>query len=339
MTDITFIIPISAYHKELVNRAIASVQAQTVPCTVISIQDPDGRGPSPLRNAGLSQVKTPYVSFLDADDWIEPQFAERCLSVIRPGHYVVADWWQDTEMKVCPEQPWDGTGAWHVITTLLSTADVRRVGGFDVSLPGADDTDFYWKLTRSGVMPIILHESLFHYGAEGTRAREFVKSAAYEPTMAMIVERYRYLPDPYAPPPETVNTEFPGSILVVCVWDGKQARVGQMTGMRYPKSGWGKLMWVHADDAAARPDLFRPANKPKFANPFMPSQNQIANSSPQVVHADDLDEIAALWFPNIVGRQQAARKRAEQIASTSPAAVSPDIRRLIELFDSGLESA
>ena len=190
-------------------------------------------------------------------------------------------------------------------------------------------------------MPIVLHEPLFHYGPEGTRAHEFMKSAAYEATMAKIVERYRHLPDPYAPPPEIVNTEFPGSVLVACVWDGKQQRVGQMSGIRYPKSGWGKWMWVHADDVAARPDLFRPTNEPKFANPFTPTPSQVemVNGSVPVVHAEGLDEIAAIWFPDSVGRQWAAKKRAEMIARVPPAVVHPDVRRVIELFDSGIESA
>ena len=74
MGDVSIVIPVATYHKDLAARALASVQVQTAPCIPIVIQDTEGRGAGWARNQGLAQVQTPYVVFLDADDEITPTF-------------------------------------------------------------------------------------------------------------------------------------------------------------------------------------------------------------------------------------------------------------------------
>ena len=144
----TIIIPVAPYHEALVERAVTSAQLQTVPCTIIQAYDRNGRGPSYTRNRALEQVETDFVVFLDADDWLDPAFVERCLSVWQAGSYVFTDWVEDGEIHSAPARPWCDDQQWHVITTLLPTQAVRDVGGFD-DLPGAEDTELYWALTRA----------------------------------------------------------------------------------------------------------------------------------------------------------------------------------------------
>jgi glycosyltransferase involved in cell wall biosynthesis len=68
------------------------VQAQTVDCAIETLVDYGGRGAGWARNRLLERVSTPFVVFLDADDYIEPNFVERCLAVWQPGRYVYTDW-------------------------------------------------------------------------------------------------------------------------------------------------------------------------------------------------------------------------------------------------------
>src|SRR5512146_417934 len=95
MTNITVVIPIGPGHADIARRAIASVETQTERCALLPIYDPDGRGAGWARNQGLAKVSTPFVVFLDADDWLDPAFADRTLAVRRPRHYVYTDWYND----------------------------------------------------------------------------------------------------------------------------------------------------------------------------------------------------------------------------------------------------
>lgn len=345
MTDVSFIIPVAEYHQQVAERAIESVRAQSVPSTILTITDTESKGPAYLRNMMLMRVTTPYVVFLDADDWVTADFTEKCLAAMQPRHYVYTDWYQGDEVKVAPETPWDGTGAWHVITALLRTDDARSLGGFDTSLPAAEDTAFYWALTRSGVLGVHVHEPLFHYGPEGQRARQFVANQAlHDDTMARIVSRYQGLPSPYEPPPECVNDPFAGSVLVTCTWDGKQARRGRATGILYPKSGWGKRMWVHPEDAALEPGFFRRVDEPTFGNPFSPQFNgkasePLPSTPPPRIVAEGIEGVAAALFPQTVGREQKRKQAEAEALLVAPTVVSPDVARVIELFDRANKSA
>src|SRR5574342_931428 len=112
MPNATVVIPVAPYHEAVAERSIASVRAQTVPTTLVVVHDTERRGPGWARNQGLAEVQTPYVVFLDADDWLEPQFVERTLRVRKVARYVFTDWYEDEAVKAAPDKPWCG-GTWH----------------------------------------------------------------------------------------------------------------------------------------------------------------------------------------------------------------------------------
>lgn len=257
MPEITIVIPVGLYHVELAERAVKSAEAQTVPCDVIVIEDKDSRGPSWARNRGLAKTETPFVVFLDADDWIDPPFVERCLSVWKPNHYVYTDFWIDDEATRAPAHPWCNNGEWHCITALLPTEAANRLGGFD-DLPGAEDSEFYWGITHElHLCGIHLAEPLFHYSQDGRRAHAFKEHANHDATMLEIVRRYeRFMGccgDPQ-PTNDSLSAEgLPGDVLVRAIWQGNRQQRGTVTGRMYPRGGNGKLMMVDPRDQAARP--------------------------------------------------------------------------------------
>lgn len=72
--EVTVVVP---YHKKreqngLLARAVASIQTQTIPVEHVLALDVHNVGASITRNAGLVQVKTPWVTFLDSDDKMDP---------------------------------------------------------------------------------------------------------------------------------------------------------------------------------------------------------------------------------------------------------------------------
>lgn len=276
MSSVSIVIPVAEYHRDLVDRAVASCYAQTVPVDIIVVNDTDHKGAGAARNQGLADVQTPYVVFLDADDTIAPDFIERTLAAIQPRHYVYTDWFRDTEIIRAPACPFTNR-TFHVITTLLWTGDVRAIGGFDETLPAAEDTDLYLHLMQDGVCGLHIPEPLFVYGPEGRRASDFIYGAeprfiggiqqttpGYERVMTLFGNRYGSNPmagcggcgGSNNTVIETLEGE-PGDVKALALWGGNRRQTGPVSGRLYPRSGNMTVMHVDPADAAARPDLWR----------------------------------------------------------------------------------
>lgn len=256
MVLLTVVIPVGPYHLAAAEEAIASCAAQTLPVDVIRVIDREGRGAGWARNHGLAQVETPFVTFLDADDLLVPTFAERMLSAYDGQHYVYCDHYQDGEHIRAPQTAWvDGT--WHVVTTLLPTAWVRFVGGFDDSLIGGEDTDLYWNLRAHGLCGRRCGAALMHYRSGGQRSQTFFKTEQFKAFQTLLHTRYggRRMAccgenaDTLGP----INDEMPGAVLVQALWAGNRQQRGAVTGTLYPRAGNGALMWVDARDVAHSP--------------------------------------------------------------------------------------
>lgn len=125
----------------------------------------ENAGPSAARNRGLSLVETPFVTFLDADDLLEPDASATHLAVMdehpkavmvfganyridskgqridaAEAHYHVTNDPEFIAMNVTP----CGSQA------MLRTEAVREVGGYDEDLWGAEDIDLYLRLAALG---------------------------------------------------------------------------------------------------------------------------------------------------------------------------------------------
>ena len=117
------------------------------------------RGPGAARNLGLHVATAPLVLFLDADDWLADPDALRLMLVqqAKTGRYVYSDWvnvergkepWSDTASAYSQEAQLDRMS--HAVTALIPTDWARDVGGFDETLRGWEDWDFFIKLAIKG---------------------------------------------------------------------------------------------------------------------------------------------------------------------------------------------
>ena len=263
MSDVTVVIPVGPYHESIVEQAIASCLAQTVPVTVVVVQDRNGYGAGWTRNKGLEQVETPLTVFLDADDTIAPHFVERCLSVYDGRKYIYTDHWQGDKLVQAPNCAWVEK-TWHPISALVPTAWAREVGGFDAALSGGEDTDFFLKLVTSGHCGKRLPEPLFHYGADGRRGKAFVEGADYLRVMQLFTERYGRKLMACGDCGDSPNIDLPpvgekqiGDVLAFATWAGNRQERGRATGRLYARSGNGKQMYVASADIDASPHLWR----------------------------------------------------------------------------------
>jgi hypothetical protein len=330
--SVTFVIPLAPYHADHLQTALASVRAQTVEADVIVVRDDALRGAGCARNVGLAAVETPFVVFLDADDALAPTFLERCLSVFDHRRYVYTDHWQDDRLVEAPCQPWVNR-SWHVVTTLLPTAWVRAVGGFDETLSGGEDTDLYLRLNTSGYCGKRLPEPLFYYGKDGRRAKAFVNGPEFQATLDEFTRRYggKIVACNGCGENESLDTSpvgerQPGDVLAKALWGGNRSVRGTITGRMYPRTGNGKTEWVDPADIAAAPHLWRredilpPAPQP--ARPGWEPRIDVLTTAPVTPRLNGVAEIGqALFAPQPAPPTPVA-----------PAAVQPNVRRATALY-------
>lgn len=264
MTQLTFVIPVAGYHQDIAARAIASVEAQIIPCEIVVFADTNGRGAGFARNRGLEGVHTPYVSFLDADDELAPTFAATCLAAIQPHQYVYTDWDVDGNHVQAPS-PCDvwTKKTYHVVTTVMHTEDVQRIGGFDELLEGVEDSDFGVRLRLSGVCGIHVPQKLFYYGNQGQRAvvaRQSGKELEALQYMTLRYGGYNFMGccgDMPNTPATPGNEPLPGDVLVQAQWNGNRPEWGRATGRKYPRTSFPKLLYIAPEDLAASPSLWK----------------------------------------------------------------------------------
>lgn len=263
-----------------------TVEAQTIPCSHVIVIDRDRQGAGWARNRGLERVETPFVSFLDSDDELEPQFAEHLLAAWQPGKFVYCDWLDGDTPYSAPPCPWMPNTR-NVITTLLSTDDVRAAGGFDETLDGLEDTAFYLNLLKRGVCGTKVPLPLFRYHKEGQRSAAYYGSPGFHATMRRFNETYRSIQMaencggcgsgnsgpigglPYSVDPDgVIGNAQPGDVIALARWGGNQRKYGPISGRLYERAGNGKRMWVSPDDVRAAPDWWERVEQPRPAAPI-----------------------------------------------------------------------
>lgn len=320
--DVTVVIPIGPMHEHLAARAIASAENQTVPVRVVTVLDTQKHGAGWARNQGLRQVTTPWVLFLDADDWLEPNAVERMLWQAEqvPGMYVYTDWY-DGIWHEAPNtgHAWCG-GTWHTISALIPTAWARDVGGFDETLPAGEDTDFFLRLTTSLHCGIRLSEPLLHYSADGQRGALLVQNPEVKDRIWHgFTEKYGGKVGCCG----QINVVTPGNehqegdILAIALWGGNQRKVGPATGRLYPRSGNGARMWIAEADLRAAPHFWQRVDVVGDAQPV---------DAMGVVTS--IEQLANMMLPS-----QTLRYRPERAVEPPPA--FPDVARIIRM---GLEA-
>lgn len=299
MPELTFVVPYASYHADVVQRAVDSVLAQTIPCNVVTIEDSEAHGTGWARNQGLRKVNSPMVAFLDADDTIEPTFAEHCLQVwsaVQGMRYVYTNWYGAGGREIVAVSPcdmwkpmmlptlgvndhpedYDRQGdmfvkrTFHPVTTMIPAEYVRRIGGFDENMPALEDADFYKRLIISGVCGIHLNDPVFTYRSGGQRsvnARINIDGSSPEQSMMRYMNS-RYggysmgcCGDDKVNPLAPEGDQRQGDILAQAQWRGNDRKRSLVDPERlYPRTSFPKLCYVNAEDVAAAPHLWKKAN-------------------------------------------------------------------------------
>lgn len=100
MTDVTIVIATAGQRPAMLEEAVRSVPPD-VPAIVVD-DGALGIGYVRARMAGLADVSTPYVAFLDDDDVLGPDWLSRSLARIEAGADVVAASYWETDAELRP---------------------------------------------------------------------------------------------------------------------------------------------------------------------------------------------------------------------------------------------
>lgn len=146
-TEVTVVIP---YHHArstsgMLTRAVDSVEAQTMPRSLIIVEDRGGDGAAITRQRGLELVTTEWVAFLDSDDEMDPTHLEQLLAratdtgadYVYP-HYRVAGGTDPRPWML--GRPWSNDDPQQTTITVLVRTDLAQKVGFrtegDLTSPG-----------------------------------------------------------------------------------------------------------------------------------------------------------------------------------------------------------
>lgn len=258
---LTFITPVSPDHQQYLPACIASIKDQTIPCEHLYAIDHERRGPGYIRNRLLEQATTQYIAFLDADDWLEPDYAEKMLVAVRGSPYAYCDWYQDGAVVKAPERAWCN-GTFHLVTSVVPRTIAVLVGGFDEDLPALEDTDFYLKLISRELCGKRVAAPLVHYRARGGRSDTIHQSGTIEGIRAELTRRYGGKPLGCCGSDTVVDNtpigeRHEGDMLAMALWGGNRTEHGHATGRRYPRISYPKTTWVDPRDVEAAPHMWK----------------------------------------------------------------------------------
>lgn len=172
MSDVTVVIPYHTARENngMLDRAVRSVQAQTVPCEVIAAKDVHGMGAAVTRNHGLALVKTPWVAFLDSDDELNPDHVEKLLRCAEEtGADYVYPWFNITggsdPFPMFFGRPWDNDAPHSTTITILIRTELAKKIGFEGTY--GEDWRFTLRCVAEGVKIVHLPERTWTWHHHG----------------------------------------------------------------------------------------------------------------------------------------------------------------------------
>jgi hypothetical protein len=126
----------------LLDRAVRSVHAQTVPVHLELAEDIHRIGAAPTRQAGLETVTTEWTAFLDSDDELDPDHIEQLLACAHEtGADYVYPWFRvvggSDPFPMFFGRPWDNAHPHQTTITILVRTELAQQVGFHTPPPGS----------------------------------------------------------------------------------------------------------------------------------------------------------------------------------------------------------
>ena len=305
--DVDVIIPVGRGHDKYVCDAIDSVEQQNYWNWRLIIANNTGTSLNHLlkaypflqivdapekfsaayaRNKGLEVASAPLTLFLDADDYLFPEYLSKAIRAFREtGNYIYTDWLKlQGGLLSAHETPnfnKDGIfhkGSIHAITALIPTKEAKLVK-FDETLPAWEDWQFFLDLVAYGICGKRLPEPLFVYRFDTGKLRELGVELEKQ-LKPVLFERYKdfiegrrvvacgcsqlkkVTPD-LANLGEQVKVEYHGAL-------GKHEVRGQVSNTFYGRKQRGDIFYIYRQDFDPRDDKFTLVEEIELAPEMQP---------------------------------------------------------------------
>ncbi len=176
---VTVVIPFHTAREAngLLERAAASVRAQTHPAELVLARDVHGMGAAMTRQYGLMEVETEWTAFLDSDDEMDPDHIERLMDCAADiGADYVYPWFRvvggSDPFPMFFKSPWnDDAPHSTTVTILVRTGLAREVGFLATPLEqGGEDYAFTLGCLSAGAQIVHLPRRTWtwHHGAHNS---------------------------------------------------------------------------------------------------------------------------------------------------------------------------
>lgn len=350
---VSVIIPVADYHAGVVWRAIESVMYQSMPYWEVIVVNTSGQvlsnpftglpleqaysfatilqarlgaSPSIARNAGAVVAKAPLLVFLDADDQLDQHYLRVVLNefnALSEPSYIYTDWRnQDHEIIKAAEFDCDHLKleSFHPVTTLVPKAWHEAVGGFDETILGWEDWEYYLRLAAAKHCGVRVPQALMTYDYQAGK-RRYDSLDKKNQLLPIIRERYKTMAcsscggkriRQAAPPPsvtaQTSNRGVPSMaqqnrsdhMVRVMINDGNQGMhgvFGLRTRIDYGTHKTGEVIQMHVDDQRAKPQHYVIQAEPEpdvlqVAMPAAPMFREVGDKM-QMVTIEPTEPIAA----------------------------------------------
>jgi glycosyltransferase involved in cell wall biosynthesis len=167
----------------------------------------ENQGLSAARNTGIRHAHGEYLSFLDADDALEPEFLQKCVELLNSETEYPAVYTQccfvNTEGQVLPRSGW-GTvevrrfrerliegNFFPVHAVLVRKEDVQKAGLFDENLNSLEDWDLWLRLSKLGPFKGIPEQLVRYRIYPGSMSTDVDRMR--ENRFAILIKRFGYL--------------------------------------------------------------------------------------------------------------------------------------------------
>lgn len=119
----------------MLKRAVASIEKQTIPHTLIAVEDTSKQGAAATRQRGLDQVAAEWTAFLDSDDEMDPTHLAQLLTCAeQTGADYVYPWFRvrggTDPFPMFFGKPWDDRHPHSTTITILVRTGLAQLVGF-----------------------------------------------------------------------------------------------------------------------------------------------------------------------------------------------------------------
>jgi len=135
--QVTVVVPYHAARATngMLQRAVTSVNAQTLPHQLLTVEDTQRQGAAATRQRGLDQVTTEWTAFIDSDDELDPTHLAQLLACAEEtGADYVYPWFRvvggTDPFPMFFGRPWDNAHPHSTTITILVRTELAQAIGF-----------------------------------------------------------------------------------------------------------------------------------------------------------------------------------------------------------------